>query len=213
MQIRDGRALMGAVAFFSTGFILSSMFSLFIEAGTTGDGVIRSRWWWEIVLNMQILAAVLVWLCYSDRIRTSEGLKRSVMQFRLMVGILIVLVPTWIGLVSVSFNWFIVRPPDYVLDWIVSGGAGLWLFALLMPRFFRWGRLPKGRKKPPIGSLIQPSTIWWVLPFFAALALWLHQANTGGKLHYVYAPPLLYLQAALPFFRRGFFKRENDPLM
>jgi len=43
MQIRDGRALMGAVAFVSTGFILSSMFSLFIEAGTTGDGVIRFR--------------------------------------------------------------------------------------------------------------------------------------------------------------------------
>ncbi|PCI62437.1 MAG: hypothetical protein COB37_06920 [Kordiimonadales bacterium] len=84
---------------------------------------------------MQILAAVLVWLCYLDRIRTSDGLKRSVMQFRLIVGILIVLVPTWIGLVSVSFSWFIVRPPNYVLAWIVSGGLGLRFWRCCFPGF------------------------------------------------------------------------------
>ena len=194
----DHRAMLGAIALVLTGFILADMLLHYLEALNGESALTGSRLWWEIVLNLQILSAAMVWFCYSDRIDGSEGRIRRLQMVRRWFAVFTVLLPSILGVIGIRQNWFIEQPST----------TYVWTFACLV--LFVWlgglavhHMVQRRRKNKP-----EPATLTYralfLLPATALAIVILLDAPTGGQTWLLAIPVLTYLQGAMPFITKAF---------
>lgn len=202
---------MGGVALIIAGAILTSMFQLYLAGEYTGEGIVRSRWWWEIVLNLQILSLALMWFCYVDRISDNVGFKKNLMRLRLAFSLFFVLLPIWLALISASLNWFVVRPPLGTIDKVIIFTVVLWVLAVFTPRLLILRT--KARKGEPFSfvALFRPPHWYSVVPTCLLIAFWVIGSVRGVTFKYQYIPFLLYTQSAFPFLEHGLGWGEKPP--
>jgi len=199
--------MMGGTALILVGAILTSMLQVYFADGYSEQGIVRSRWWWEIVLNIQILAVAFIWFCYVDRVADATGVKKRVMRLQMYFGLAVVLVPIWMALMSAYLNWFVVRPPIEIVDLFMCGLLGVWGLIALLPRLLILNSKSSQYQGVTMLSLLKPKAWYLLLPLYVLIVIWIIGAINGSITHYQYTPLLLYMQAAVPYFERGLGRR------
>jgi hypothetical protein len=191
--------LVGGIALILVGTILTSMLQQYFAGEYTGAGIIRSRWWWEIVLNLQILSVAFMWFCYVDRINDSHGPKKLVMRLRMFFGLAVILVPTWLALLSVYLDWFSVRPPLLAIDLLLCGMLGVWGLAIFIPRLLILKARPEGYADATFVSLLKPAHWYSLFPVYLLVGVLVLGISRSSEFQYQFIPLLLYAQAAMPY--------------
>lgn len=185
------------------GIVLSMMSSHYITSDAGDDGLIRSRWWWEIVLNSQILCVAFMWFTHIDRIKSAEGGMAIVKGFQLFAALVAILLPVWVALVAIAMDWFKTTPPlDSVHRMIVvalSAWALAWVANLLVTSLLL---------RKPVRPWFMRIPSWGgrmvcILPLLAAVILVFVEYSRGGQLHYMYCPFLFFLQGAVPYLAKS----------
>jgi len=198
---------MGGTALILVGAILTSMLQFYFADGYPAQGIVRSRWWWEIVLNIQILAVAFMWFCYVDRVADATGVRKRVMRLQMYFGLAVVLVPLWMALLSAYLNWFVVRPPIEIIDLFMCGLLGVWGLIALLPRLMILNSKSSQYQGVTLLSLLKPRAWYLLTPLYVLIAIWVVWAIADNIIHYQYTPLLLYIQAAVPYFERGLGRR------
>ena len=195
---------MGGTALIITGVILTSMLRFYFAGEYTGQGVVRARWWWEIVINLQILSAALMWFCYVDRVAGATGAMKRIMRLRMAFGLSVVLLPIWMALLSAYLNWFVVRPPIEIIDLMMCGMLAFWALSVFLPRFLIMKSKLASNPKVTFFSLMKPNAWYSLTPVYVLVGIWSIGMIEDSVIHYHYAPLMLYFQAAVPYIERGF---------
>lgn len=196
---------MAAIALLITGAITAEIVDRYVYQEVTGALLTRSRLWWEIVLNLQILSVGMIWFCYSDRIADAVGnLKRIHM---LLCGITIVaaLIPSFLAAVSAANNWFYVRPSLSSFIGFFVFGIAFWFTSLLMQIVLL--RLRARRT----GAQAKQLRAWHYAPAFMLAVIVTVDASWGGRVWLVATPLLLYLQGAMPYLVHAFGPAISEP--
>lgn len=205
LQLVDGRSLMAAIALMITGVIVAMMVEHYVTAGEADTALTRSRLWWEIVLNLQILSVGMIWFCHSDRISESEGPVRRLHITLCSMAILSALMPSILGAVSAANNWFEIRPvPSSFVGFFVFGVA-FWLVTLLAQIVLSRAH---GRFA---GKRFRHRHLSFYSPAIALGLLALIDASRNGTLWLIMTPVLLYLQGALPYLLKAVRLRSLYP--
>lgn len=165
----------------------------------------RSRFWWEISLNLQILCVALMWFCYSERIDRAQGQKRTLQVIRRWIGIFFVLVPSMFGFGGIFLGWFL-TPPDPVLLLSLAGVVlVLWLFVLVLQKTYQL-RIGSGW---PVLTLQQ--RLLYFSPTLTLAVIGLFGELSDLPFWLLAIPVFIYLQGAMPFLMRAFAIREVQP--
>jgi len=200
---------MGGIALTIVGAILTSMLKLYFAGEYTGEGIVGSRLWWEVALNLQILSAALMWFCYADRIDENVGAMRRIMQLRMWFGLFVVFLPLWMAILSFYLNWFEVRPPIEIVNAMIYGMVVFWAIATLLPRILM---LKIKSEKTPYRAVLanMKPTHWYSLaPTYFLVVIWIIGLWDDSVIRYQYAPIMLYFQAAVPYFETGVARRRS----
>lgn len=198
--IAKPRALMVAAALTMSGIIISLMVRQYLTTSGVDDALIRSRLWWEVVLNLQILSAGTIWFAFSDAIGMSEGSRRRWYIAQCSFTIISVLLPTFLGTVAAFNNWFEVRPDGVVYWTFLALGLLHWLSGLLL-RY-----LMGVRHKRQAFARFSPLEF---LPVLALIVCALLDTVNGGTTWLMLTPFLLYLQGSIPYLKRGLARSRN----
>jgi len=202
IKVSSDRAILTAIAMLITGGILSSMSMSFLDS-MRDAGLSRSRLWWEIVLNLQILSGALVWFSFVERIKIATGARYYVRCAQFFVALVATLLPVEIGLAGAALGWFENKPDLVDLNWLILICLVLWAMGMSLPVLVQ--RVAEGRwRVPPFFAGLGLSRILLRLsPLLAAILLAVVEVYRGGELHYYYGPILLYLQGALSYLLRA----------
>lgn len=197
---------MAAIALMITGVIVASMVDHYVSAANeaTATAVTRSRLWWEIVLNLQILSVGMIWFCYSDRIGDSRGAARRLHIALCSFAIVSALMPSFLGAVSAANNWFEIRPNPTSFVGFFIFGVSFWLLTLLSQILLGMARSKLKR------SAYRHWGVAFYTPAIALGVLALLDAPGGGTLWLVMTPVLLYLQGALPYLMKAVSFEPDD---
>lgn len=198
MKLVDNRALLGAIALNITGVILTFMLFQYLEASEGARTLSRSRLVWELVLNLQILSAALIWFCYSDRIDGSVGGMKVLQRLRLWFALVTVLLPTLLGLLGIQQNWFEEQPT----------AGEVRLFAYIVLTYWLLGVWLNARVRVRRSTQIRKVGWRYRLGFLCpALLLALTTAvdlPMGGQTWLLAIPLFTYLQGSMPFLTKAF---------
>ena len=185
-----------------TGGITSSMsVSFFNDLGEAG--INRSRLWWEIVLNLQILCGALVWFSFVEQIKTAVGPRYYIRLAQFFVALVAVLLPTLVGLAGIAMGWFENSPDLAALNGLIVVCLILWGMGVALPIAVqvategRWRMPPFLLARHPVGLVLKVS------PLLAAILLAVIEIAQGGVAHYLYGPFLLYMQGAMLYLVRA----------
>jgi hypothetical protein len=202
IKVSSDRAILTAIAMLITGSILSSMSMSFLDS-MRDAGLSRSRLWWEIVLNLQILCGALVWFSFVERLKTATGTRYYVRCLQFFVALVATLLPVEIGLAGAALGWFENKPDLVDLNWLILICLIMWGMGMSIPIIGQ--RLLEGRwRMPPFfAGLSLPRVLLRLAPFLVAITLTVVEEYRGGELHYYYGPFLLYLQGALSYMLRA----------
>ncbi len=204
MLVKESRALFGAIALIITGAILSSMSHQYFAGQYTGEAIVRSRSWWEIVLNLQVLCLAFMWFCYADRVRTHDKRRARVMKLRMFFGLLAVLVPFFIALTAVYFGWFEERPTIRIVDLIVCYMLIFWAFSASFPKALALKAKYPELRFVQLLKYAKPRSVLSVFPAVVGVLVIAFDAIGTSRDYYFLLPILFYLQAAMPFLYRAF---------
>jgi len=199
---------MGGLALIIAGAILTSMLRLYLAGEYSGQGIVRARWWWEIVLNLQILSGALMWFCYVERLADATGPMKKIMCLRMAFGLIVVLLPIWLAILSAYMDWFVVRPPIVVIDLMLCGMLVFWALSVFLPRILILKTKPTQYPNATFFSLMKPRAWYSLIPMYVLVGIWVAAMINESAIHYLYAPLMLYFQAAVPYLERGFFGRK-----
>jgi len=200
---------MGAASLILAGGIATTMLSLYFAGDYTAAGSMRSRWLWEIMMNLQVLALALMWFCFVDRVSEATGSLKAIMRVRQFFSLMIILVPFYVIIISAMFGWFVKPAPIEVIRLLILLSILSWIVSVTMQRLIAF-RSKQGTKKSEIFLKgLKPRRWYSVLPMAWLLLLWGFAQVYGGNRHYIYAPILFYLQAAIPFLESGFGIRKR----
>lgn len=202
IKVSSDRAILTAIAMLITGSILSSMSMSFLDS-MRDAGLSRSRLWWEIVLNLQILCGALVWFSFIERIKAATGARYYVRCLQFLVALVATLLPVEIGLAGAALGWFENKPDLVDLNWMILICLVMWGIGMSVPIIAQ--RLAEGRwRLPPFFTgLSLPRLLLRLSPLFAVITLVIVEEYRGGEMHYYYGPFLLYLQGALSYLLRA----------
>lgn len=203
MRFAANRAILGAIALIVVGVVVSMMSSNYVLRDEAEFGLIRSRWWWELVLNSQILCAAFIWFTHIDKVKAAQGARFWARLLQMLAGLVAVLLPVWVAIIAAMAGWFEERPSMKSVDLLITAVLAAWAVAVLI----LWA--VNGRAS----GTIRPTRVfkrfgrWRVLgflPSILALLLVVVESRRGGVMHYMYGPFLLYLQGAMPYLARSF---------
>jgi len=197
-QLHDGRALLTAAALMTTGVIIAQMVAQYVTTTEIDQGLNRSRLWWEIVLNLQLLSVGMIWFSYSDRISASSGAVRRMHIINCAFVSLSAIMPTFLGAVSASNNWFEIRPgPDVFVGFFLFG-VSFWLIGIVLQSVLvHFRKKTKNHKLRRRGiAFFSPSILLGVVAVL--------DAPDGGTWWLILTPILLYLQGAVPYLLKAF---------
>jgi len=212
ISIKNGRVLLGAFALVLTGIIVSVMMHLYTSGYYGISAIALSRWWWEIIMNLQILAIGCVWFCYANLIQGPASKRVYFMRIRFSIALFSVMVPLWTVLLSVLLDWFEKPPPLIAIDYILGGMLFIWCVSIVIPRA---GRLRARDAEISFLSLWRagkPIRFVTSLPLIVLVILIVSDAVFETSYYYVYMPVLLYMQAAVPFIQKGIVRKRKSPL-
>lgn len=198
MKLVDNRALLGAIALNITGVILTFMLYQYLEASEGARTLTRSRLVWELVLNLQILSAALIWFCYSDRIDGSVGAMKVLQRLRLWFAIVTVLLPTLLGLLGIQQNWFEVQPTADEIRLFAYVVLTYWLLGVWLNARVRVRRSTQVRK---VGWRYRMA---FLSPAVLLALVTLVDLPSGGQVWLLAIPLLTYLQGSMPFITKAF---------
>ncbi len=201
-RVTDGRALMAAMALMITGTIVAMMVHHYVASPAPDNAITRSRLWWEIVLNLQLLSVGMIWFCYSDRIGDASGRVKGLQILLCAFAIVSVLMPSILGAISAANNWFEIRPNPSTFTSFFAFGVGFWLVTLVVQIILLRLR-NKYSKRDPIRRGIRFYT-----PAIILGVILLIDAPGGGTRWLVMTPVLLYLQGALPYLMKAFRQKH-----
>lgn len=204
MLIRESRALFGAIALITTGAILSSMAYQYFAGEYTGEALVRSRSFWEVVLNLQILCLAFMWFCYADRIRIADPGRAMVMRLRMGFGLFSVTVPFIVALLGVFLGWFETRPSKQAVDLLICFMMGFWLFSTVVPRLVNMKSRRHAFTAGNIWLALKPRAIWFTFPVLCGCIILILHSVFDVREYYFLLPTLFYLQAAMPFLDKAF---------
>ncbi|MCJ9429712.1 hypothetical protein [Kordiimonas marina] len=211
-RIHDSRAFIGALALLIVGTILSLMVAFYLLPGVFGREIFIARWWWEIVLNLQILCLAFMWFCHHERIIQASGLWRLRAIGNFLVGIISVSYPIGVMLVSAWFDWFRHAPSEHTVLIVMIAGISLWVFGdFLMPVFYRMALGPEGRTA--LLAAAGDKHLRWFRNFWPTYILvgCLGYATVcGGLLALIPIPILMYMQGAIPYLRKAKHASPRD---
>jgi len=193
-----------------TGGVLTSMSGAYFNT-LTEVGFSRSRLWWEVVLNVEILCAGLVWFSFVERIKAAEGRRYYVRLAQCFVAMFAALLPVWVAIVGAILGWFTERPDISSINWLIVACLTLWACGVALPWLVQVGMERSFRVPPFLKGAGPLSVALRFSPLLLTMGLIWWQEEAGGTLHYVYAPLLLYGQGALPYLMRSFRIVEEDP--
>ena len=197
-RITDGRALMAGIAMLIAGVITAQIVEQFVYSEATEPALTRSRLWWEIVLNLQILSLGMIWFCYSDRIADATGRLKHMQMLMCGLTMLSALMPTILAGVSAANNWFSIRPGLQSFIGFFLFGVAFW-FASLIAQVLLLRLRARMAGKPT-----KSRPMWFYAPAAALAVISLIDAPLGGRLWLVMTPILLYLQGAMPYLVHAF---------
>ncbi len=197
-KLRDPRALLTAIALMTTGVIVAQMVAQYVTTTEIDQGFIRSRLWWELVLNLQLLSIGMIWFSYSDRISDSSGPVRRVHIINCGFVSLSAIMPTTLGVISAGSGWFQIRPGQDVFIGFFLFGVLFWFIGLLLQSLLIHY---KGKAKK---QRLQRRGIGFFTPSLALGVVALIDGPGGGTLWLILTPIMLYLQGALPYFLKAF---------
>lgn len=210
MRINDGRSLFGAAALVITGAVLGIIAYPYYQFTEVGEPVTRSRWVWEILMNLQVLCLAFMWYCYTDKIKSSLGRRAILMRVRMLFSLLAVLLPFVVIMTSVMLGWFSQRPAvaDTVKYTYLFSIVGL--SCSLIPRLVLVGLKLKASRRMKSFGQNWFRNFWLFLPgalavFLAVLAFTLDYPNLV-----IWVPPLFYMQSAIPYLLSG-FRLQGSP--
>lgn len=208
MSLTDRRALMGGLSLVISGAVITVMLLQYL-AGVGETGFSRSRLWWEVAMNLQLLAAGLMWFCYADRIDDSRGQVRSLNWLRLGFGMYGVLLPGLIAIVGAVNDWFLERPGDGFLILFALAMYSVWQIGVLIDWFVR-RRIYKEKSndrqvssKPP--SLVSRVVLY--LPIILLVVITIFCWVNDDAWWVLAIPIFVYMQGSMPFFIRAFGKQ------
>lgn len=193
LGIHDTRALMAVVARLIAGFILALMFHQYFSTQGTGAAFVQSRVWWEIILNLQLLAIGMMWFSYSDRVTSQPGRLRKLQMARRWLAIFAVSTPAALAIVGVFRDWFTTRPGAHALV-IVSALAVVHLAVSL--RIYKSIEEYRVSKKH---VYTRQQRIIFFMPSILFLALVAVDLPTGGMWWFILLPFMVFLQGAMPY--------------
>lgn len=202
---------MGGIALILSGAILTSMLQLYFAGQYSGEGIVQSRWWWEIAMNLQVLCLACMWFCYVDRVSDSEGPKKTVMRVRMLSSLTIVLLPFWVALLSAWLDWFGERPPLSTIELLMFVMISVWGLAVFIPRFLVLRSRPDAYGGKGIWAVLKPEHWYAPLPSYAIVILWIVGPLQGSTAQYEYGPLLFYLQGAMPYLQKGLGFKSSVP--
>lgn len=198
VQLHDGRALLAGLALMITGVIVAQMVAQYVTTTVVDQGVNRSRLWWEIVLNLQLLSVGMIWFSYSDRIGEATGPVRRLHIINCGFISLSAFMPTILGALSASNNWFEIRPsPDVFVNFFLFA-ISFWLVGLLLQGLMAHYKNKTKKRK------LRRRPIALFAPALALGVVALVDAPDGGTFWLIFTPVMLYLQGALPYFLKAF---------
>ena len=197
-KLHDGRALLAGLALMITGVIVAQMVAQYVTTTELDQGLNRSRLWWEIVLNLQLLSVGMIWFSYSDRIGEATGPVRRLHIITCGFVSLSAFMPTILGALSASNDWFEIRPSPDVFIGFFMFGVSFWLIGLLLQGLLiHFKNKTKKRKFRLRGiALFAPALTLGIVA--------LVEAPGGGTFWLIFTPVMLYLQGALPYSLKAF---------
>lgn len=197
-RVVDRRAGMAAIALLITGVIISLMVEQYLTAQQQAAAFTRSRLWWEIVLNLQLLSAAMMWFSYNDRIGEASGDARGWLIFRQWLGVTSVLMPSFIALIGIFHNWLEVKPRGDIVVGFAAMTLMVWGSAVALRR------IVESRAGNFVPKWSAAYHLMYFAPILSLLLLGAFCLAMGDVYWIVAAPFLLYLQGAMPFVLRVF---------
>lgn len=170
----------------------------YLQALGGESGLTASRFWWEIVLNLQILSAAMMWFCYSDRIDGSEGRIRLLQIVRRWFAIITVLLPSMLGAAGIQQNWFVDHPSPEFVGVFACVVLLFWMIGVVVHALVQRNR----RNRPRKASL--KYRVLFFTPALCLLIVILLDAPGDGQTWLLAIPVLTYLQGAMPFITKAF---------
>jgi len=212
LGIEDSRAFIGGLALVIIGAILSLMTAFYLLPDVFGDEALVARWWWEIVLNLQILCLAFMWFCHHNRLVQSSGWWRLRAVSHFLTGMISVSYPVGILLISAYMDWFRTPPPPSQVFGMIFLGAALWAFGAFVMPIINW-LMVRHENVPKINQALGLDITAWVRAFwptFLGLAIGAIEATRGGLAGLTLLPVLMYMQGALPYFVKSRHASERD---
>ena len=211
-KIQDSRAFLGALALWIVGGIMAFKVGFFFAPEIFGTGMLTSRWWWEIVLNLQILCLAFMWFCHHNRMLQSEGRWRARAIINFVIGMISVSYPAILLIVGAYLDWFREPPPDQSVVALMLVGLGLWsLGAFVMPVITT---LLVGQKNlGEAGRHLGWRPIAWLAEFWPTLVVVLIivvEVSRDSEVLYMFVPIFMYIQGALPYLKKAKHASPRD---
>ena len=211
-RIHDSRSLLGGNAMVIVGVLLSLMMAFYMRPDVFGDDMLMARWWWEIVLNLQILCYAFMWFCHHNRMTHSKGWWRIRAISNFITGMVSVSYPAGILILSASMDWFRTDPDPKEVYLLILAGVALWAFGAFIMPIVNWlmvrGRLEQQETLSVPGRMKAVLEAFWptfLLLLIAALEWW-----RGGLTGYTVVPVLMYVQGALPYLVKARHQSPRD---
>jgi uncharacterized membrane protein len=211
-RIEDSRAFFGGLALVIIGIILSLMTAFYLLPDVFGHQTLVARWWWEIVLNLQILCLAFMWFCHHNRLILSSGWWRLRAISHFLTGMVSVSYPVGVLLISAYLDWFREAPPPMQVYRMIFLATLLWAVGTFVMPIINWLFVRGEQTARTAGPLGRNPVAWlgafW--PTFLAILIGAVEAVRGGVWGLTLIPLLLYLQGALPYFKKAGHASPRD---
>lgn len=205
LRIKDTRSFFAAFAFLVVGLLISLANLFYFYVDYFGNDIFMSRWWWELVLNLQILCFASMWYAHHERLMADADRRtkrRSFIYFG--GGMIAVSAPIVLMAIGVLTDWFrqlsvrdnvIAMHYIFISMWFVSA------VVLVLTRYH--GANGQDADQTPMSKKIRTfiSKNW---PGILMILLMLLGEIVHIDFVYVLTPFLGYLQVALSPLKRSF---------
>lgn len=188
------------------------MTAFYLLPDVFGEEALTARWWWEIVLNLQILSFAFMWFCHHNRLVLSRGRWRFRAVSHFVTGVVSVSYPVLLMLISAYMDWFRAPPPQSQVYTLIFAGTALWAVGTFVMPILHWlvvRHETDGQVKPVLGtgSKTWLQTYW---PTIVGLVVAGVEIERGGLVGFTLLPMLMYLQGALPYFAKSQHASARD---
>lgn len=191
----------GAIALALIGAVLSLQSTLYLNIDSYGVEIIRARWHWEIVLNIQILCFAFIWFSHHNRISYAEGRwkVRAIVNF--LIGFAAVGMPLFLTVLGTYMDWYRTPPDTETAKYMIRVAVYIWLGSNFAVPLIQRTVVKTKRARTTVGlrfGLVRHTPAFLVIPF---LLLNEHLPNNFG---YAVAPLLCFAHGALVYLEKAF---------